>query len=87
MIDDYSRLVKPGGRLVYVTCTISLEENEEVIYDFLRKNPHFYLIPVSLLNPDLFGRFETETGFFKSMPHVHNTDGFFGAVLEKKYSQ
>lgn len=84
MINDYSRLVKPGGRLVYVTCTISLEENEEVIYDFMSKNPDFYLIPVSSVNPDLFTRFETVTGFFKSVPHVHNTDGFFGAVVEKK---
>ncbi len=87
IISDYSRLVKPGGRLVYITCTISLEENEEVIHAFLRENPDFYLIPVSSLNPDLFSRFEIEDGFFKSMPHVHRTDGFFGAVLEKKYIQ
>jgi 16S rRNA (cytosine967-C5)-methyltransferase len=83
IISEYSRLVKPGGRLVYATCTISRDENEEVVNGFLKENHDFKKIPAVSMNPDIFGKFMDEDGFFKSMPHIHNTDGFFGAVMEK----
>jgi 16S rRNA (cytosine967-C5)-methyltransferase len=82
IISEYSRLVKPGGRLVYVTCTISREENEDVVYGFLKENDDFQKVPA--VNADIFGKLTDEDGFFKSTPHKHNTDGFFGAVMEKK---
>jgi 16S rRNA (cytosine967-C5)-methyltransferase len=82
IISEYSRLVKPGGRLVYVTCTISRDENEEIVYGFLKENEDFQKVPA--VNADIFGKLMDEDGFFKSMPHKHNTDGFFGAVMEKK---
>ena len=47
IISEYSRLVKPGGRLVYATCTISKEENEDNVRDFLNGNKDFYIVPVS----------------------------------------
>jgi len=81
IIRQYSGLVKPGGRLVYATCTISREENEEVVSAFLEENKDFSVISPAKTNPDLFGRFTTEEGFFRSMPHVHDMDGFFGAVM------
>ena len=81
---EYSRLVKPGGRLVYATCTISREENEDVVRGFVEENKDFNIVPVSCANPDLFCKFENEDGFFKSMPHIHNTDGFFGAVIKRE---
>ncbi|MCZ7402446.1 MAG: 16S rRNA (cytosine(967)-C(5))-methyltransferase RsmB [Candidatus Methanoperedens sp.] len=84
IISEYSRLVKPGGRLVYVTCTISRDENEDVVYGFLNKNDDFLKVPAVSINADIFGKFMDEAGFFTSMPHIHNTDGFFGAVMEKK---
>jgi len=84
IISEYSRLVKPGGLLVYVTCTISIEENEEIVYGFLKENDDFQKVPAVSINADIFGKFLCEDGFFKSMPHIHNTDGFFGAVMEKK---
>jgi 16S rRNA (cytosine967-C5)-methyltransferase len=84
IISEYSMLVKPGGLLVYVTCTISMEENEEIVYGFLKENHDFQKVPAVLMNPDIFGKFMDEDGFFKSLPHKHNTDGFFGAVMEKK---
>jgi 16S rRNA (cytosine967-C5)-methyltransferase len=82
IISEYSRLVKPGGRLVYATCTISREENEDIVYGFLKENDDFLKLPA--VNADIFGKFMDEDGFFKSMPHLHNTDGFFGVVMEKK---
>jgi 16S rRNA (cytosine967-C5)-methyltransferase len=84
IISEYSRLVKPGGRLVYATCTISQEENEDVVFGFLKENHDFQKVPAVSMNPDIFGKLMDEDGFFKSMPHIHNTDGFFGAVMEKK---
>jgi 16S rRNA (cytosine967-C5)-methyltransferase len=83
IIREYSGLVKPGGRLVYATCTISREENEEVVQGFLEENLEFYIVPASEMNPEIFGRFTTEEGFFRSLPHVHGTDGFFGAVMRR----
>ncbi len=83
IIREYSSLVKPGGRLVYATCTISREENEEVVRGFLDENMDFYMVPASEMNPDIFGKFMTEEGFFRSLPHVHGTDGFFGTVMKR----
>ncbi|MDO8724552.1 MAG: 16S rRNA (cytosine(967)-C(5))-methyltransferase RsmB [Candidatus Methanoperedens sp.] len=84
IIRQYSELVKPGGRLVYATCTISREENEEVVGAFLEENKDFSLISPSKTNHDLFRRFTGEDGFFRSLPHVHDMDGFFGAVMMRE---
>jgi 16S rRNA (cytosine967-C5)-methyltransferase len=83
ILREYSGLVKPGGRLVYATCTISREENEEVVRGFLEENMDFYMVLASEMNPEIFGKFTTEEGYFRSLPHVHNTDGFFGALMRR----
>jgi 16S rRNA (cytosine967-C5)-methyltransferase len=83
ILREYCGLVKPGGRLVYATCTISRGENEEVVRDFLDERNDFHLIPASEMNPEIFGKFTTDEGFFRSLPHVHGTDGFFGAVMRR----
>ncbi|VVB89958.1 tRNA (cytosine(48)-C(5))-methyltransferase [uncultured archaeon] len=85
IIREYSGLVKPGGRLVYATCTISREENEEVVRGFLEENKDFYVVSPSEINPELFEKFTTEEGFFRSLPHVHDMDGFFGAVMKRRH--
>ena len=87
IIRDYSELVKPGGRLVYATCTISREENEAVVCVFLEVMKDFCVVPPSVINPELFCRFTTEKGFFRSLPHVHNMDGFFGAVMRRDWEK
>ena len=84
ILREYSELVKPGGRLVYTTCTISREENEEVVSAFLEERKEFCLIPAAEVNQEVFDKFMTEEGFFRSLPHVHGTDGFFGAVMRHK---
>ncbi len=84
ILREYSRLVKPGGRLVYATCTISREENEDVVREFLIENKDFIQVPVSGINADLFGKFTTGEGFFRSLPHTYNTDGFFAAVMKHR---
>ncbi len=84
IIRKYSGLVKSGGRLVYATCTISREENEEVVGAFLEENNDFSVISPTKTNPDLFGRFTAEDGFFRSLPNVHDMDGFFAAVMMRE---
>lgn len=84
IIREYSEFVKPGGRLVYATCTISREENEDVVLGFLEENEGFYIVPADEMDPGIFRELTTEEGFFRSMPHLHNTDGFFGAVMKRR---
>ena len=77
-------LVKPGGRLVYGTCSLLTEENESIVAEFLAAHPEFQLVKAS----DVLERQGVkvpETGeFLKLKPHVHDTDGFFAAVMERK---
>jgi len=81
---EYSRLVKSGGRLVYATCTISREENEDNVRDFLKGRDDFYLVPPSEFQPLLSGKLTVDDGFFRSLPHKSDTDGFFAAIMLKK---
>lgn len=84
IIRQYCDLVKRGGRLVYATCTISREENERVVSGFLEENRDFSVISPTEINPELFGKFTTDKGFFRSLPHVHDMDGFFGVLMMRE---
>lgn len=71
--------VKPGGRLLYSTCTIEPEENERVVEHFLKQNAQFRLVPALVLPADL----RTEQGFYFSIPQRVQMAGAFGALLER----
>ncbi|MDL2283594.1 RsmB/NOP family class I SAM-dependent RNA methyltransferase [Oxalobacter sp. OttesenSCG-928-P03] len=82
ILESAARLVKPGGRLVYATCSLLEEENEAVVQDFLSKHPDFILRPISEILAEQ--KIDLEMGdYLKLLPHRHQTDGFFAAVLEK----
>ncbi|WP_442951047.1 RsmB/NOP family class I SAM-dependent RNA methyltransferase, partial [Oscillibacter sp.] len=72
ILDNAARYVKPGGTLVYSTCTILPEENEGVSDSFLAEHPDFGRTPFALSEP--VG--ETE-GQVTLWPHRHGTDGFY----------
>jgi 16S rRNA (cytosine967-C5)-methyltransferase len=78
-----AKLVKPGGRLVYATCSILSEENEDVVRGFLAGNSAFEPVPAGdLLRQQ---RIPLEQGAqLQLWPHAHGTDGFFAAVFERR---
>jgi 16S rRNA (cytosine967-C5)-methyltransferase len=81
LLARFAMLVKPGGRLIYGTCSVLRAENEDVIEDFLSKHPDFTTRPVAeLLGPEL-GAKVGPGPYLRLAPHTHGTDGFFGAVL------
>jgi len=77
-----SRLLKPGGRLVYATCSLLPEENEDIVTAFLGENSEFQLLNCGELLQEQ-GIAWASALYFQSWPHVHGTDGFFAAVLKR----
>jgi 16S rRNA (cytosine967-C5)-methyltransferase len=78
------RAVKPGGRLIYATCTILAEENEQVV-ERLAADGDFEIMPIGeILGLERAAPLNDPSGrFLKTLPHRHNTDGFFAAVLRR----
>jgi 16S rRNA (cytosine967-C5)-methyltransferase len=76
-----SRAVRPGGVLVYSTCTVLPEENEAVVEAFLRESPQF--VPAAK-TPDEVGELVDARSQLHCWPHRHDTDGFFAARLERR---
>jgi len=74
-----AELVKPGGALVYATCSVLPAENEAQVEAFLAQSPRFRLEPIKARKavPEA----ALSNGMLRVAPHTHGTDGFFGAVL------
>ena len=77
ILENCSGYVRKGGVLVYSTCTVLQRENEDVIRDFLAKNPAFKL--EAFTHPVCGGT----DGYITLLPHLHQTDGFFIAKLRR----
>jgi 16S rRNA (cytosine967-C5)-methyltransferase len=83
ILEQASRCVRPGGRLVYATCSFLREENEAQIEVFLSKHPEFCLVDASHSLPTgLEGAVDAQ-GMVRFRPDWHGTDGFFAAILQK----
>ncbi|USG60020.1 RsmB/NOP family class I SAM-dependent RNA methyltransferase [Sneathiella marina] len=83
ILERASRLVAPGGRLVYATCSIFEAENERQIDSFLAHHPDYKIMPVSQLWPEVGLEGTYEGAFLKLTPLDFGSDGFFTAILEK----
>lgn len=77
ILENGSLYLKNGGILVFSTCTIEKEENEEVIHKFLRNHPEFSIYPFG--DDNMY-----QDGFYTAYPNVNDTDGFFICRLKKQ---
>ena len=78
-----ARLLKPGGRLVYATCSVLARENQQVVEQFLAAHEDFMLVPAGEVLAAQ--KIALEMGpYLELYPQVHQTDGFFAAVLERR---
>ena len=78
LIENAARLVKPNGVLVYCTCTVEPDENEEIVRAFLASHPEFALERAEqFVSRDLVNA----GGFVETFPHRHGMDGSFAARL------
>jgi 16S rRNA (cytosine967-C5)-methyltransferase len=88
ILDSAARLVAPGGRLVYVTCSVLREENEERVDAFLAERGDFFAHPVAEIwgevLPDVDYPGDATIPYLRLTPADHGTDGFFVAVLGRK---
>lgn len=81
LLDAAAQAVRPGGLLVYSTCTIEPEENEERVVAFLNRHPDFSVesakgyVPEAMVTPE---------GYYRTFPPRDQTDGAFGARLRKR---
>ncbi|MCZ6463422.1 MAG: 16S rRNA (cytosine(967)-C(5))-methyltransferase RsmB [Proteobacteria bacterium] len=75
-------VLRPGGRLVYSTCTLLPEENEGIVSRFLQDAGHFRLVAAEE-HPERLAPLLDAQGFLHCLPHRHDTDGFFAACLER----
>ncbi|MFN0062768.1 MAG: RsmB/NOP family class I SAM-dependent RNA methyltransferase [Myxococcaceae bacterium] len=82
LLKRFAPLLKVGGRLIYGTCSVLFEENEAIVEKFLSSHPEFRLRSASEWLPEA-AHDAVDQGYLRALPHLHNTDGFFGAVLEK----
>ncbi|MBS0524105.1 MAG: RsmB/NOP family class I SAM-dependent RNA methyltransferase [Proteobacteria bacterium] len=84
ILDQAARLVRPGGRLVYATCSVLPAENERQIEAFVARHPEFTVTPIAEtgLPPEL-----AAGPYLRLSPLKHGTDGFFAAVLTRREEQ
>jgi 16S rRNA (cytosine967-C5)-methyltransferase len=84
ILDAAATLPKPGGRLVYATCSLLREENEDIVAAFLERHRQYTLRPAAEIMRRQKIAVEPASDFFELWPAQHGTDAFFAAVLERK---
>ena len=83
MLEKLAPLLNPGGSLLYATCTVSKEENEETVQSFLFEHPDYQLESARPYLPPGSTDVLTPCGAVQTWPHRHGIDGFFAARLRR----
>jgi 16S rRNA (cytosine967-C5)-methyltransferase len=83
ILQQVSSYIKAGGTLIYSTCTLTREENEEVLEDFLRRHNEFVLESAAEFLPES-ARHMARGDYFLALSHKHGTDCFFAARMKRK---
>jgi 16S rRNA (cytosine967-C5)-methyltransferase len=81
ILENCAKMLRPGGVLVYSTCTTETEENEDVVYHFLARNEAFALDDPRPHLPETARRFVAPDLLFRTFPNELTMDGFFGARI------
>jgi 16S rRNA (cytosine967-C5)-methyltransferase len=81
LLRSVSALLKPGGTLLFCTCSTEPEEGEEVAAEFLKTSGDFYIIDNVPARAEWGGLFSE--GYFRTYPHRHDMDGFFGVGMKR----
>jgi 16S rRNA (cytosine967-C5)-methyltransferase len=90
LLQNVSSHLKPGGVLVYSTCTLTVEENDRVVESFLGKNADFVIENLHSVFPPSWHRLLDEKGYYRTYPSAlivderYRMDGFFAARMRKK---
>ncbi len=90
ILSSAARLVRPGGRLVYATCSLLPEENAEQVKAFLSTHSDFILVPVADAWPEGMTQMPSEFAeddMLSLTPGRHGTDGFFIAVMQRRETE
>ncbi len=91
ILKSAARLLKPGGRLVYATCSILRQENQDIVNAFLEQNDGYELMDVKTSVSGSFPVLDglpvgatADSSWWQLWPDLHQTDGFFAAIIHKK---
>jgi 16S rRNA (cytosine967-C5)-methyltransferase len=84
ILQQASKVLKSGGQLVYATCSLLKQENEDIVQEFLANNEGFKLVNIKdVLLKQNINIESLEDDYLRLYPHVHSTDGFFAALIQK----
>lgn len=91
LLSEAADLVKPGSRLIYMTCSVLCAENEDVVKRFLESTPDWTLVDykdvwTAAIGTDAPNSLSTSPEMLQLSPEQHNTDGFFVAIFQKNSS-
>ena len=84
ILSEAASILRSGGKMLYVTCTISRQENEGVVQDCLKRHRDVSLVNMKEHVPEWCLHLIDDLGFMRTFPHVHHMDGFFAALFVKR---
>lgn len=83
ILENAAKYLKPGGELVYSTCTLNKRENEDTVKKFLKDNKGYEAVDISGFLPDKLKKEETQNGYVTFYPNKDDIDGFFIAKIKR----
>lgn len=85
VLERAAEMVRPGGRLLYSTCSLEIEENEAVAKSFATEHPEFeQLLPAAPVNSYGVVKLGAGAGSIRTWPHLHDVDGFFMIAFQRR---
>jgi len=83
ILENACKYLKPGGEMVYSTCTLNKRENEDIINRFLENNKGYEMVDISGFLPEQLKKEESKMGYVTFYPNIDGIDGFFIAKMKR----